>query len=98
MLEDAGLAIFTECRTVIEGLKIHLEELYHETNENMKAGKNEYFTFNRKRKPIITTPPVEKLDTEKVSAYFRPVRYINPFIIIRCGKSSPFSAFFWTPK
>jgi TnpA family transposase len=95
LLEDAGLALFTECKTVIEGLKIHLEELYHETNENMKAGKNEYFTFNRKRKPIITTPPVEKPDTEKVSAYFRPVRYISILSLLsEVEKAAPFLHFF----
>lgn len=89
------MVVFTEFKTVIERLKIHLEELYHDTNENMKADKNEHFTFNRKRKPIITTPPVDKLDTEKVSVYFRPVRYISILSLLsEVEKASSFLHFF----
>lgn len=91
LLEDAGLVHFTESKTVIEELKTHLGDLYQHTNENIKAGKNGHLTFNREKKPIIATPAVEKPDLEKVSAYFRPARYVSILSLLSdVEKSAPF--------
>lgn len=91
LLDDAGLAHFTESRTVIDELKVHLGDLYQRTNENIKSGKNTHMTFNRDKKPIIATPAVEKPDLEKVSAYFRPARYVSILSLLSdVEKSAPF--------
>jgi TnpA family transposase len=91
LLDDAGLAHFTESKTVIDELKVHLGDLYQLTNENIKSGKNTHMSFNRDKKPIIATPAVEKPDLEKVSAYFRPARYVSILSLLSdVEKSAPF--------
>jgi|GEM_PF-1129721 TnpA family transposase len=91
LLEDAGLTHFSEGKTVTEGLKVHLGDLYQHTNENIKAGRNGHMSFNRDKKPIIATPAVEKPDLEKVSAYFRPARYVSILSLLSdVEKSAPF--------
>jgi len=59
------------------GLKEHLYALYRQSNESIKASGNPHFTFNREKKPLIAAPAVEKPNTERVAAYFRPARYVS---------------------
>jgi len=96
LLEDAGLTHFADCKSVIGELKSHLGDLYHQVNNNHKAGKNVHLTFNREGKPLIATPAVEKFatglaDAEKISSYFRSTRYVSILSLLSdVEKSAPF--------
>lgn len=91
LLEDAELTHFADYGKVLAGLKEHLHALYCQTNENIKASTNPHFTFNREKKPLIATPAVEKPDTERVAAYFRPARYVSILSVLSdVEKAAPF--------
>ena len=63
-------------KVVIESLALELDTLFHEVNQRINKGENPHFSINKKGKPHIETPKVEKPDTQLISDYFAPVRFV----------------------
>jgi hypothetical protein len=76
LLEDADLRTWSDPKVVIESLALELDSLFHEVNKKINKGENSYFSINKKGKPHIETPKVDKPDTQLLSNYFTPVRFV----------------------
>lgn len=76
LLEDADLSTWSDSKTVLESLSLELDTLFHHVNQRIDRGENTHFSINKKGKPYIETPKVEKPDTQLISNYFTPVRFV----------------------
>jgi TnpA family transposase len=76
LLQDADLATWSDSKVVMESLALELDTLFHEVNQKIDKGENPYFSINKKGKSHIETPKVEKPDTQLISNYFAPVRFV----------------------
>jgi TnpA family transposase len=76
LLQDADLATWSDSKVVMESLALELDTLFHGVNQKIDKGENPYFSINKKGKSHIETPKVEKLDTQLISNYFAPVRFV----------------------
>ena len=91
LLEDADLSTWSDPKVVIESLALELDTLFHEVNQKINKGENPYFSINKKGKPHIETPKVEKPDTQLISNYFTPVRFVAVSTLLsEVEKVSPF--------
>ena len=91
LLEDADLSTWSDPKVVIESLASELDTLFHEVNQRINKGKNPHFSINKKDKPHIETPKVEKPDTQLISNYFAPVRFVAVSTLLsEVEKVSPF--------
>jgi hypothetical protein len=91
LLEDADLATWSDSKVVIESLALELDTLFHEVNQKINKGENPYFSINKKGKPYIETPKVDKPDTQLLSNYFTPVRFVAVSTLLsEVEKVSPF--------
>jgi len=77
LLEQAGLTRFYSFSEVINQLGKALHAQYHKTNQRIKAGKNTYIKFDRKNKLVLTTPKVEKINTQSVSDLFSDCKQVS---------------------
>lgn len=55
---------------------------YETTNENIKTGRNQYAKIDSKGRLKLTTPKVEKPDSDIVSDLFPKDRYISLFEVL----------------
>lgn len=76
LLQDADLSTWSDPKVVLESLALELDTLFHEVNQRIKKGENSHFSINKKGKPHIETPKVDKPDTQLLSNYFAPVRFV----------------------
>ena len=76
LLQDADLSTWSDPKVVIESLALELDNLFHEVNQRINKGENPHFSINKKGKLHIETPKVEKPDTQRISNYFAPVRFV----------------------
>jgi TnpA family transposase len=76
LLQDADLSTWSNSKVVLESLALELDTLFQEVNQKIDKGENPYFSINKKGKPRIETPKVEKPDTQLLSTYFTPVRFV----------------------
>jgi TnpA family transposase len=91
LLQDADLIIWSDSKVVLESLALELDTLFHEVNQKIDKGENPYFSINKKGKPHIETPKVEKPDTQLLSNYFAPVRFVAVSTLLsEIEKISPF--------
>ena len=91
LLEDADLSTWSDPKVVIESLALELDTLFHEVNQRINKGENPHFSINKKDKPHIETPKVEKPDTQLLSNYFAPVRFVAVSTLLsEVEKVSPF--------
>jgi len=91
LLQDADLSTWSDPKVVIESLALELDTLFHEVNKKINKGENPYFSINKKGKPHIETPKVEKPDTQLISNYFAPIRFVAvSTILAEVEKVSPF--------
>lgn len=77
LLEEAGLIDFADINKLIEKHKLELDEAYHETNRDIKSGKNLFIKFDNHGRMILATPKVEKINTQSVSALFSDQKYTS---------------------
>ena len=77
ILEQAGLTHFYSFSEVTNQLEKMLNAQYHKTNQRIKTGKNAYIKFDRKNKMVLTTPKVEKINTQSVSALFVDCKQVS---------------------
>lgn len=91
LLQDADLATWSDSKVVMESLALELDTLFHEVNQKIDKGENPYFSINKKGKSHIETPKVEKPDTQLISNYFAPVRFVAVSTLLsEIEKISPF--------
>jgi TnpA family transposase len=91
LLQDADLSTWSDPKVVIEYLALELDTLFHEVNQKINREENPYFSINKKGKPYIETPKVEKPDTQLISNYFTPVRFVAVSTLLsEVEKVSPF--------
>lgn len=91
LLEDADLSTWSDSKKVLESLALELDTLFHQVNQKIDRDENTYFSINKKGKPFIETPKVEKPDTQLISNYFTPVRFVAvSTILLEVEKVIPF--------
>ena len=91
LLQDADLSTWSDPKVVIESLALELDTLFHEVNQRINKGENPHFSINKKGKLHIETPKVEKPDTQRISNYFAPVRFVAVSTLLsEVEKVSPF--------
>lgn len=67
LLESAGLNEFADINQIISKLKIFLDESYRRVNQEIIRDNNPYIRFEPDGKFILTTPKVEKKNTDTIS-------------------------------
>lgn len=77
LLTDAEMTHLTDSKEIMGDLEKNLDMLYHQVNDNYNLGLNPDLRFDSNKKPIISTPAVEKPDLSKISSYFKPARFIS---------------------
>ena len=91
LLQDADLSTWSDPKVVIESLALELDTLFHEVNQRINKSENPHFSTNKKGKLHIETPKVEKPDTQLISNYFAPVRFVAVSTLLsEVEKVSPF--------
>jgi TnpA family transposase len=91
LLIDAEMFHMKDYNVIKNKLEGDLDKLYHQVNENYNLGLNPYLKFDKNRKIVITTPPVEKPDLERVAEYFKPAQYVSILNVLSdIEKAAPF--------
>lgn len=91
LLQDADLSTWSDPKVVLKSLALELDTLFNEVNQKIDKGENPYFSINKKGKSHIETPKVEKPDTQLLSNYFAPVRFVAVSTLLsEVEKISPF--------
>ena len=71
LLEECGLTDFQDCAATLNVLGETLHASYERTNQHILSGENQFVKFDSKGKIIVTTPKVEKIDTQPVSVLLK---------------------------
>ena len=91
LLIDAEMFHLKDYNAIKNKLQEDLDSLYHEVNDNYNAGLNPYLKFDKNHKIVITTPPVEKPDLDRVAEYFQPAKYVSILNVLSdIEKATPF--------
>jgi len=77
LLEETGLTQFADIDQLLQILNKKLNGAYHKTNCRIKDEKNPYIKFNAKKQMVLTTPKVEKMNTQSVSALLSECKYVS---------------------
>lgn len=77
LLEEFGLTGFQDCSATLNVLKEMLHASYERTNQHIQSGENKFVKFNNKGQIIVTTPKVEKINTQPVSALLKENKDIS---------------------
>jgi TnpA family transposase len=76
-LARSDLAAYDSSSKILETLMNKLQINYVKTNENIAQGKNPHVSFNKNGELIVTTPKVEKIETERVASLIVEKNYIS---------------------
>ena len=91
LLIDAEMVHLKDYNVIKNKLEEDLDMHYRHVNENYNLGLNPYLKFDKNRKIVITTPPVEKPDLERVAEYFKPAQYVSILNVLSdIEKAAPF--------
>ena len=91
LLIDAEMFHLKDYNAIKNKLQEDLDSLYHEVNDNYNAGLNPYLKFDKNHKIVISTPPVEKPDLDRVAEYFQPAQYVSILNVLSdIEKAAPF--------
>jgi len=77
IIKRAELEASVSFESVIKPLKKAIDDYYHQTNCNIKNGKNKYAAFRKDGKLKLKTPKVAKIDTEKTSELLAESKYVS---------------------
>jgi TnpA family transposase len=78
LLKLSKLEDYANCSTVMEKLKVKLNEKYHAVNHRFKNKQNPYLTINADKndRVHVTTPALDDKETKHISALLGQVGYI----------------------
>jgi len=76
LIEETQLSGIQDIDLLLPQLMRELDSQYNKINTNINLGKNVHIKFDTKDKPVITTPKVEKPDTESVASLFSDCKYV----------------------
>lgn len=82
LLARAGLVGFEDFNNLQPNFSAALTAQYETTNENIKTERNQYVKIDSKGRLKLTTPKVEKPDSDIVSDLFPKDRYISLFEVL----------------
>jgi len=91
LLQDAEIEHLSDYYSEMQGLRQHLDGLYHQTNAHYLKGANAHLKFTKDGKAIIDTPAVEKPDLLRIAGYFKEAKYVSILSVLDdIEKAAPF--------
>jgi len=76
LIESAGLESFSNCQKSLENLKQILEEKYQLVNQRFIERRNPYLSVDEQGNIHVTTPAIDKDDTEYTAALLEQAGYV----------------------